>query len=70
MIIYLELMYKKEGSLLILVRDLSSGVEVENSLELVKEWISDCNGDYALIQILYSSMLIYIFSTFFLMSCS
>ena len=42
MITYLEFMYKQEGSLLILVRDLSSGLEVENSLELVIEWILDC----------------------------
>ena len=51
-------MYKYEGSLLILVRDISSGLEVDNSLELVIEWISDCNGYYALMQIMYSSMLI------------
>ena len=39
MISYLEFMYKYEGSLLILVRNLSSGLEVENNLELVIEWI-------------------------------
>ena len=42
MISYLEFIYKYESSLLILVRDLSSGLEVENSLELVMEWIPDC----------------------------
>ena len=42
MISYLGFMYKYEGSLLILVRGLSSGLEVENSLELVMEWILDC----------------------------
>ena len=42
MITYLEFMYKQEGSLLILVRDLSSGLEVENSSKLVIEWILDC----------------------------
>ena len=42
MISYLEFMYKWEGSLLILVRDLYSGLEVENSSELVKEWILVC----------------------------
>ena len=42
MISYLEFIYKYESSLLILVRDLSSGLEVENSSELVIEWILDC----------------------------
>ena len=42
MISYLEFMYKYESSLFILVRDLSSGLEVENSLELFIEWILDC----------------------------
>ena len=41
MISYLEFMYKYEGFLLILVRDLSSGLEVENSSEVVIEWILD-----------------------------
>ena len=36
MISYLEFMYKYEGSVLILVRDLSTGVEVENSLDILR----------------------------------
>ena len=49
MISYLGFRYKYEGSLLILVRGLSSGLEVENSSELVIEYdfLLLCNGDDA-----------------------